>query len=119
MRQKETGSIFGVLLSWGIVAAIVFVGYTWFKYSTNHHTVTMRVNKSERIVNQDGRGAKYLIYTDKGVFQNTDSLLNMKFNSADVYNQLQEDHTYACDVIGLRVEFASMYENIVRCNEVN
>jgi hypothetical protein len=118
MRKKEIGSALGILLSWLIIAAIGLALYVYIKYSTNHHDVTMTVNKSERIVDTDGKGAKYLIYADKGVFQNTDSLLNMKFNSADVYNQLQEGHTYACDVIGLRVEFMSMYENIVSCNEV-
>lgn len=52
-----------------------------------------------------------------GVYENTDSLLRMKFNSADVYGQLQNGKTYTCDTYGWRVPFFSIYPNIVKCEE--
>ena len=76
-------------------------------------TAEFTVKNKERVT--QGQSSKYLVYTDKGVYENTDSLLNMKFNSSDVYNNLDVGKSYKCDVYGWRVPFMSMYQNIVRC----
>jgi hypothetical protein len=59
--------------------------------------------------------SKYIVFTDKETFENTDSWLNLKFNSSDVQGSLEPGKTYTCDVYGKRIPFLSMYRNIVSC----
>ena len=73
--------------------------------------VCARVTDKERIVNADT--SKYLIFTDKGVFENTDDISVMKFNSSDFYAQIEVGNNYCFTVAGYRVPFLSMYQNII------
>lgn len=114
--SKEKGFIGAVILT--IIGLGLFIVLpTWFyiHFETNHHFITLTVNKSERVVDQDGKGSRYLIFTDKGVFENSDSLLNNKWNSSDLYNDIKVGKTYTCDLVGFRNGFFSTYENIIRC----
>ena len=46
------------------------------------------------------------------VFQNTDSLIEWKWNSSDVQARLKEGDRFQIQAYGWRVPFFSMYENI-------
>lgn len=73
--------------------------------------------KGERCTSRDS--CKYMIYTDKGVFQNTDSLINWKWNSADFYNDMKVGKTYDLKVSGWRVApVLSWFPNVVEFKEV-
>lgn len=66
---------------------------------------------------------KYLIYAEDlngntYVFENTDEFLRFKFDSSDMYGQIKEGETYKLTVIGYRVPFMSMYQNIIEIEEV-
>lgn len=80
--------------------------------NTNRDTITAQVVKTERVCASQ-EICKYLVFTDKGVFENTDSLLNFKWNSSDIYGELKAGETYTFNVYGWRVPFLSMYKNIV------
>lgn len=97
-----------------LVGSIIFGIYR----ATNHHQVEFTVNKTERVVYDGGQDSRYMVYTDKGVFENTDSLLNGKFNSADLYNQLKTGKKYECEAVGFRNGFFSWFENLISCKEV-
>lgn len=61
----------------------------------------------------------YLIYTqmedgDTRVFKNTDSLLEFKFDSEDIYGGLRINRTYEIKTYGFRIPLTGNYENIVR-----
>lgn len=60
---------------------------------------------------------KYLIFTDKGVFENTDSWVELKFNSSDLYGKLERGKSYNLRVYGWRIPFLSKYKNITRAKE--
>lgn len=81
--------------------------------------VTAKVNKSERVVNQDSSGGKYLIFTESEVLENTDSLWYWKWNSSDFYNKIEVGKTYKFTVYGWRVPFMSWYRNIVEVEQTN
>lgn len=73
-------------------------------------------------ITQDG-GHRYLIYceTKDGetkVFENTDQLIYGKFDSSDVYADIEVGKTYNFTVSGVRVPVFSWYENIVDYKEV-
>ncbi len=75
------------------------------------------VEEKERVCSSDNE-CKYLIFTNKGVFENTDSYLQFKFDSSDVYGALKPESTYKVKINGLRVPFLSMYKNILNVEEV-
>lgn len=78
-------------------------------------TSTFTINKMERVEKSSGQGSEYLIFTDNGVFKNTDSIFALKFNSSDLYNQLEEGATYTCKTTGFRLGIGSQYKNLLSC----
>ena len=87
---------------------------------------TATVTDKERVVKQSGNyvSSKYLVFTElqnggTRVFENTDSFLELKFNSSDLQGRLREGRTYEIGTYGWRIPFLSMYENIVSVRETN
>ena len=76
--------------------------------------ITITVVDKERVVDSGGGDSKYLVFTETEVFENTDCLALGKFNSSDVYGQLEIGETYQVQVYGWRIPFLSMYRNIVK-----
>lgn len=71
-----------------------------------------------------GQEGKYLIYTvDKQgipqVYEITDSLLKLRFDSSDVYAGIKEGSVYNFEVCGERVRIFSLYPNIYKYEEIN
>lgn len=105
----------------GIVLFIIVGLVTTIPFSFNDHKYTIKITDKERI-NKDDE-SKYLIFgeneTEQGlVFENTDSLLRVKFNSSNIYSKLKVGNTYEITVVGYRVPFMSWYENIIDVQEV-
>lgn len=117
--DKQDGWIASALVIIAILAIVGGIIAFNVHWSTNHHDVAFTVNKSERVCSDTGKGTscKYLVYTDAGIYQDTDSLLNGKFNSSDLYNNLQSGKRYTCDAVGFRNGFFSAYENLLTCKE--
>lgn len=104
-----------------VVALVVLVlsAKAFFAYGTDEY-VTFTVTDKERIVNNTSEGtrSKYLVFTDKGTFENTDSLFYWKWNSSDLYGRIRKGETYKAHVYGFRVGFLSWYKNIVSVSPV-
>lgn len=80
-------------------------------------TVTFTVSGKESVNTNDGH--EYRIYTDRGTYVIGDSLIIGRFDSADVYGRMRENHTYDCQVIGWRIPFFSAFQNIKSCEDVS
>jgi hypothetical protein len=104
------------IIGWIVVAIVIVLPPFLYVYATQQDR-KITVKKTERIVSPDGKSSKYLIYAEDGVYENTDNILRMKFNSSDIYGQLQNGKTYMCDTYGWRVPLLSIYPNIVKCEE--
>ena len=103
-----------------VMFVLLLVVWTpYYNYGTDEIT-TFTVTGKERIVESKGQSttSKYLVFTENETFENTDSLLHFKFDSSEVYGQLEEGETYSAKVYGFRVPFLSMYRNIVFVEEV-
>lgn len=107
-----------------IVVCLIVVGISSCTACTsfNDHTYTVKVTDKERI--QNAKGSYYLIYGfdesgNSKVFKNTDTLLRGKFNSSNIYVEIEEDKTYNFTVVGHRIPFCSTYENIINYEEIN
>lgn len=114
--------LFGFGLAFGLLAVIIvvmmivalFFGARSVFGST--HTVTFKVVDRQRVCSRSsGGGCQYLIWTDKGVFKDTDSLLHWKFRSSDLYGQLTPGKRFTCKVYGIRSGLVSEYPNITSC----
>lgn len=101
----------GIIVIFLIVGSVLIERYFVTAHAEN---ITFTTNSAQRVVSSDGSSAQYLIYTDKGVFTDTDTIWYWKWNSSDVYNQAQKG-THTCLVAGFRVPFLSWYRNIIRC----
>lgn len=95
-----------------IIAAIVLVilGYITTPYWT-HGTETVTVVNS-MVKPYDGH-SKYLVYTDNGVFENTDTWYYFKFDSSDVQAKIMQGGKFKFTTYGFRVPFLSKYKNII------
>ena len=96
------------------IVAIVIIGLVAIdpilSYSTKS-VVQFTVNDKAAVINN--HDSQYLIYTTAGVYEDSDSLWYWKWNSSDVYNQLERGSTYTATVYGFRIPFLSLYKNIV------
>ena len=113
MKNTKLSKLVAGLLAVSIVLVVISLKML-FVYGTQQDR-EITIKKTERVMFSNN--SKYLIYTEDGVYENVDSILRMKFNSADVYGQLQNGRTYICDTYGWRIPFFSMYPNIVSCRE--
>ncbi|MFA1509898.1 DUF1523 family protein [Priestia aryabhattai] len=108
-----------IFIAAGIVAIGLSGGTIALHSNTNEYTVTV----TGKEVKNTKETSKYLIFTeDKNgspkVFEDTDSVVRMKFNSSDIYAQLEEGKTYEIDTYGFRIPPLSLYENIYDVKEV-
>lgn len=94
----------------GIVVAVFVAIYAFSNF--NYTEYNIHVNKSERVCNGQ-EDCRYLVFTDKGVFENTDTIWHLKFDSSDMYNDLVVGKDYNVVAVGWRIPFLSMYKNII------
>jgi len=78
---------------------------------------------TDKQVKRKDKDDKYLVFTKLNdgsvrVFENTDSLLEFKWNSSDVQGQLEVGKNYNISAYGWRIPFFSCYENITEVAEV-
>jgi hypothetical protein len=102
-----------------ILAVLGFGGTCFFVHGTQD-TATFKVKRLQ--VKRSGSGEdatdKYLVFTNKGVFENTDSLVVGKCNSSDVQNKLEPGKCYKAKVHGIRMGCGSHYKNIESVEEI-
>ena len=89
--------------------------------SFNDTEYIVTVTDKERVVG--GESSSYLVFTEDKhgnviVFENTDNLLRWKWDSSNVQGQLKVGETYKLTVVGYRVPFLSMYQNIIKIEGV-
>lgn len=78
---------------------------------------------TDKGIKRSGDEDKYLVYTkdengESQVFEITDSILAGRFNSSDVYAEIEAGKTYKFTVGGSRNQFMSWYPNIYSFEEV-
>lgn len=103
-----------------VVIVVAIVGRIEFA-TFNDHEYIITVTDKDRIY-RDG-DSKYLVFGEiedgkSLVFQNTDEILRLKWNSSDIQGELRIGKTYEITVIGYRIPITSAYENIIKIKEV-
>lgn len=120
-RKKNTRTFFVVIMI--IVIFVLSIGYeAIFSFNDTEYTIT--VTDKERIYKGSGdTSSKYLVFGDDDngnslVFENTDCFIRGKWNSSNIQGQLKEGNTYKVTVVGYRISFFSMYQNIIKIEEI-
>lgn len=109
--HDSSGTGLGVI-GLGLLLMAIGLVFGIAKASTSTNEV-LTVQEKERVCDgSKSSSCKYLIWTDKGVFENTDSMFAGKWNSSDVQGQLKIGHTYEVEARGWRIPFFSTYPNI-------
>ena len=94
-----------------VVALIVIAASPIVHFSTMETVRNVEILENERVVIKDS--SKYLIFTDREVFENVDSLWALKFDSSDFYRNIRVGQVCNLKVTGFRIPVLSSYRNIV------
>lgn len=100
-----------------LIALLIVLFFTWpvVAHFGFKDTVQFTVEHRERVMS--GNSSRFMVWGNTQgtteVFENTDSWLALKFNSADLYGVMTEGAVCNATVTGLRIPFLSMNRNII------
>lgn len=115
-RIKEM-TLVEIVVTIVLVLVVFSIIGTPFLQRATETTVTITVE--DKGIKRSGENSdKYLIYTDNGTYEITDTIAYFRWNSSDLYGEMKVGHTYECKVCGWRIPFLSSYENIITATEV-
>ncbi len=111
-----------VIFVFWIVAMVLFVVARPINKVTNMRTIEGVV--TDKATKKVGKSDKYIVFIDDGSgraipLEVTDSLLKWRFNSSDVWGNIEVDKTYSFEVGGSRLGIFSWYPNIYSYEEKN
>ena len=111
IKSSVTSGIIVLLMIIGISAATSF----------NDTEYTVTITDKERVVESDS--SYYLIFTEDQngevlVFENADNIFRGKFDSSNIQGELKIGCTYNITVVGYRIPFLSMYQNIIEIEHI-
>lgn len=110
MQRKHAG-LGGCAVVVLLILAVVASGI-WAHATEKTVTITVK-----RLDDQaTSKGHQYLVFTDQGVYKDTDSMWFLKFNSSDLFNELTAGRTYTCRTTGARIPVVSSYRNLLSCS---
>ncbi|MEU7911370.1 hypothetical protein [Microbispora bryophytorum] len=95
-----------------VLIAVVMAGIGIYKATSTGRVETATIESKERVC-ESRSSCRYLVWTDQGVYEDTDALWSLKFDSSDIYGALQVGHTYRLKVNGWRTQLTSSYPNIL------
>jgi hypothetical protein len=93
----------------GLIAAAMAL--CLWSFIASCRNVEFTVFHADRASTPDG--CKYLVFTSAGVFENVNSLIDGKTNSAEIYGRLHSGDRYTAYVRGWRVGLLSSYPNLL------
>ena len=99
-----------------VLAVVLFGGSCAYVHGTKGEA-TFKVKRLE-VKRASEDSDKYLVFTNQGVFENTDSAVVGKCNSSDVQNKLEPGKCYKAQVHGIRWGCGSSYKNIESVEEI-
>lgn len=101
-----------------VIVAIIF-GFVYIAAVKNSEkTTVVLIEDKESVTVSDGDGGsknEYRIYTNKGVYVVSDTIVYWNFRAADRYAQLKVGKTYKCKQAYWRIGFFSMFPNLIEC----
>lgn len=115
MREITIKKVFAI---GGIILILLTViGFPFVKRVITEEQVTITI--TDKDVKRYDDSDKYLIYTENGTFEITDTVAYWRWDSSDLYSRIEIGKTYTATICGWRIPFLSSYKNIIEINEIN
>lgn len=119
--NKEMKSTLKKVVIWAAIIIIIICSQSMISF--NDTTYEVKITDKERIYQAKGKESKYLVFGENKegnvmVFENTDCIVRGKWNSSNLQGELKEGSTYRITVVGYRIEFLSIYQNIIQIEKV-
>lgn len=93
-----------------VVGLGLIIGPTAIEYGNNQ---VIEITIKDKYIKNGSKSGKYLVVDlNNNTYQITDMFFKGKFNSTDIYNQLEIDKKYKVETSGRRIHFFSKYPNI-------
>jgi len=106
----------GACILIGVFILILIYSIVFCPIASRTSSGYMTITINDKSINTQG-GEGYLVFTDKGVFANRDSVMWWKWNTSDIQNQLEIGETYEVHYHWFRVPLFSWYKNILTAKE--
>lgn len=123
MKRKMRIQKLFIVVFVGLILLLVIGSQIVFNFNDTEYIIT--ITDKERIYegSGDSSSSKYLVFGDDEndnslVFENTDCFIRGKWNSSNLQGKMKEGNTYRVTVVGYRVPFFSMYQNIIKVEEI-
>lgn len=109
MRKGNIGFIFCIIILILIIVGCVVAGFR-LDYGNEK---TFEITVKDKYIKTYGEQGKYLVVdTNNNTYEIEDLLFKGKFNSTDIYNNLDVGKTYTVTTTGYRMPSLSSYQNI-------
>lgn len=124
MRRSSFYSTHAIDILFICFCALILAVAIGFNIAGNSNEQTYVATVTDKDIKNYDKTSKYLIFTktDDGetrVFSVEDSILRWRFNSSDVYAEIEVGKTYRFTTVGFRFEPFSWYENIIDYQEIS
>lgn len=105
--------IVGIIIL-GIIGVAIYFGTVEYQ---NKETIEITVK--DKYIKRNGDTDLYLVASEEGeTYKIQDLLFKGKFNSTDLYNELEVGKKYKITTTGIRLQYFSMYKNINKIEEI-
>ncbi len=121
MRSEKGNLEMVVAVGVMIIILALIVGAFWWNYKITYGSVqTIEITVKDKYIKRSGSETdKYLVVDTEGnTYQITDLAFLGKWNSTDLYNELDVGKTYKIETSGIRNGFLSLYPNINKIKEI-
>ena len=121
MLKNEKGAVEIVV---AIISGIIILGILGFVIYCStidyQNEETIEITVKDKYIKRYNDSDTYLVVSEDGeTYKIEDLLFKGKFNSTDLYNQLDIGKTYKITTTGIRLQYFSMYKNINKIEKVN
>lgn len=116
MKMKK---LKGITVIQAIVAIVIVAILLIIPIAERASETTVTFTVEDKAIKRYDEDDKYLVYTDNGTYEITDSLVYLRWDSSDLYGKIKVGETYEAKVYGWRIPIVSSYKNIVSVTEVN
>ena len=104
-----------------IIVLAIIAGGSWWNWKTTYgNQKTLEITVKDKYIKRSGSESdKYLVVdTDGNTYEITDLTWLGKWNSTDLYNQLELNNTYKIETSGVRNGFLSLHPNINKIEKI-
>lgn len=119
--MKSENGLLEIILGFIVAGIIIAVigGFIYIATIEYQNEETIEIVVKDKYIKRDGKSDIYLVASEAGdTYKITDLLWKGKFNSTDLYNQLDIGSKYKITVTGVRLQYFSMYKNINKIEKI-